>query len=227
MKTVVVYTHSDYEDVWIPFLKGIQKYLLDFNIVFFINRESEKIPYPQLVYDENNSYTDRLKECLTKLESENFIFIHEDMIVYRYPNIRLINQYFDYVSKGYAKSIKLIPVGSQLFRWPEDSTLYLTEFSKFSIQPTVISKSFLLELIEEAGSMSIWDFESSIKFNERSFISMIGGEKKLGIFHYESLVFPYVATAIVKGKWNISEYPEILQEILDDCKIDKNLRGYI
>jgi hypothetical protein len=82
----------------------------------------------------------------------------------------------------------------------------------------------MLSILDGVGNLNIWDFESAIKFSGQEYISKIGGEKKIGLFHYESLVFPYIATAIVKGNWNFSEYP-ILKEILEECNIDPKIRG--
>ena len=47
------------------------------------------------------------------------------------------------------------------------------------------------------------------------------------MFHYDSSVYPYVATAIVKGKWNMSQYPKQLEEILRENKINVNDRGAV
>jgi hypothetical protein len=38
-------------------------------------------------------------------------------------------------------------------------------------------------------------------------------------------VYPYIATAIIKGKWNLSEYPIELGDLLSEYKIDKSIRG--
>jgi hypothetical protein len=50
-------------------------------------------------------------------------------------------------------------------------------------------------------------------------------DNKRGKYHYDSCVFPYIATAIVKGKWNITDYPKEIREILEEYKIDPNIRG--
>jgi hypothetical protein len=52
-------------------------------------------------------------------------------------------------------------------------------------------------------------------------------ERLRGKYHYDSEVFPYIATAINKGKWNFSEYQEELSLLFKEYNIDKNLRGII
>ena len=43
--------------------------------------------------------------------------------------------------------------------------------------------------------------------------------------HWDSKVYPYVATAIVKGKWNYSEYESELSSLHKEYNVDKNIRG--
>ena len=50
-------------------------------------------------------------------------------------------------------------------------------------------------------------------------------ENKRGLNHFDSSVYPYVATALVKGKWNLSEYKKELGDILESKNIDINQRG--
>jgi hypothetical protein len=151
--------------------------------------------------------------------------MHEDMFLYDSPKYEYIERYFKHVEANLAKSIKLIPVGSNRYISKFDSTLYVTEYSKFSIQPTITSRSHLIDLLNRYGPKNIWEFESSIQNFGNEFVSILGNENKRGIYHYDSEVFPYIATAIVKGKWNFSEYPKELEEALSFCEIDKKLRG--
>jgi hypothetical protein len=224
MKNLVLYTHTDYRDVWIPLIRSISKYLSGYTVTFLVNQKIEDLQYEQIIYDENNLYTERLRECISKLPFETFLFMHEDMFLYDYPKNDIIDRYFSHIGEGIIKSIKLIPVGINRKQSKIDNTLFLTEYSKFSIQPTIISKTHFLEILKDIKNLSIWEFESAIEFNENHYIASMGNERKIGMYHYESLIFPYIATAIVKGKWNISEYP-ILDSILNECGINKNKRG--
>ena len=52
------------------------------------------------------------------------------------------------------------------------------------------------------------------------------GTRKRGIHHYDSSIYPCIATAVVKGLWNISEYPSELSEVGREFNIDFTLRGY-
>ena len=49
---------------------------------------------------------------------------------------------------------------------------------------------------------------------------------KRGIHHYDSEIYPYIATAVVKGLWNLSEYPVEIGDIMSEFKIDPSKRGW-
>ena len=51
-----------------------------------------------------------------------------------------------------------------------------------------------------------------------------GNEKRRGSLHFDSNVFPYTLTGIVKSMWNTLEYPE-LTEMLNQYSIDQTIRG--
>ena len=51
------------------------------------------------------------------------------------------------------------------------------------------------------------------------------GEPKRGMYHHDSIVFPYIATALVKGKWNLSEYEEELLPLLKKYEVELSIRG--
>jgi hypothetical protein len=220
-----IYTHTSYSDVWIPLFDSIKTYLPDAKITVALNEPMIIEGVDNLItYDENLPYTERLYSIMESMDDEPFIFMHEDMFLYDYPRLDLIEKYFEYVKEGLAKSIKLIPVGTTFYQTDFDSTLHKTEFSKFSIQPTVTNRKSIFHFLSSVKNLNIWEFEAQMQNEEGCFVTAFGNEKKIGIFHYESLIFPYIATAIVKGKWNMSEYP-ILEEILQKHKIDKNIRG--
>ena len=84
----------------------------------------------------------------------------------------------------------------------------------------------MLELTEKY-KLNIWDFENAIKNSGVDFMYKTGTEKKRGIYHCDSTIFPYISTAIVKGKWNETEYKNELTEIFNEFNIDKTIRGVV
>ena len=56
---------------------------------------------------------------------------------------------------------------------------------------------------------------------------LAGDGKKRGKFHCDSEYYPFIATALFKGKWTISEYPIELKKLFTKYKIDPLIRGGI
>ena len=82
-------------------------------------------------------------------------------------------------------------------------------------------------MFETSKVETIWDEPLNSKFlMELGKVGLCVKEKgdKVG-GHYNSSIYPYIATAIVKGKWNYSEYKKDLDLIFNEFNIDKEKRG--
>lgn len=219
---LLIYTHTDYSDVW-PMLFGqLEKYLPNNIGYVMVNEEHSDIPkkFKTIVYDDNRVYTDRLLDGLKKLnEDEVVLFMHEDMILYDNPKNNL-EKYVDYVNDDIVDSIKLIYVSDGVEKYSDfDRTMVSNKYSKFSIQPTLIKPKTLTNLLKSTPPLNIWDFERNVTSEGEHYMVRLGQENKRGVFHYDSIVFPYIATAIVKGSWNLSEYNHELSTLIKEYNI--------
>jgi hypothetical protein len=242
----VLYSHTDYADCWDIYFGQIEKFMNVFhNNYIFVNKYDPRIPtyFTQIFYDEKSSYVDRLIDCLNQIEDEIIFFEHEDMILFGMPHTSIIASYvnliktkkFDNLNPRKFDYIKMIRGGhffSKKVRKKNIKNLYrISRFSKwiFSIQPALWSKASFLKILQNHKGKSIWQFESSAQNNFRNFGIRSGvvkeKTKKRGSLHFDSIVYPYIATAIIKGKWNLSEYPIELGDLLSEYKIDKSIRG--
>ena len=226
--TLVIYTHTDMKDVWPMFFGQLKKYIGDTKIYVAVNEDDTELSdYIRIIYDDTNSYTQRWKEILEQVEEETFMFIHEDMILFDKVDFQSLEKYIGYVKDNLAESIKLILAGDKFDEWPIDKTLVTNQYAKFSIQPTITQKKIFQQLVENLPPLNIWQFEDAIVSSGRDFMVRIGTEKKRGIYHYDSLVFPYIATAINKGKWNMSEYSKELDELFSEYGVMPFDRGIV
>ena len=226
--SLVIYTHTDYNDVWKITFRQLQKYMNDFKIYVLCNERSMDIPqnWETITYDESKIYTQRLKDCLPFIDSETIMFMHEDMPLFDKPNFEYMERYFDLVNSEKVDSIKMIYVRDDNEMVSDvDNTLISSQYSKFSIQPTLINVKNFVSLLDSTQPLNIWDFELAVSTKGKHFMCKIGGEKKRGVYHYDSLVFPYIATAIIKGKWNYGEYPKELDELFNEYGIIPFERG--
>lgn len=233
----VVYTHSSYSDVW-PILFGQSKKYSHFSRqTLFTDKipEGKELPddWDAVFYDDSKTYTERVIECLKQIDSELLIFSHEDMFLYDNVQHELLDKYAGFLlSEESADCIRLIVAGEHtgipvdppgLVRIPRSGTWH------FAIQPTMIKKDSFLKLFKAAQKTNIWDLEKTI---QKVFVDLEMNAyfcpkkgKKRGKHHFDSLSYPYVATAIVKGKWNTKEYSDVLNPIFVDYSINREERG--
>jgi hypothetical protein len=226
---IVVYTHTDMKDIWPMFFGQFQKYISGVKVYVAVNKKDDTIPseYIQLHYDDSKKYTERWKEILPQIDEDIIMFLHEDMILFDSVKYEYIERYYNYIKNNDANSIKLILAGETFNKSSFDETLITNEYSKFSIQPTIVTKEVFLSTLNSVGELNIWEFEQAVIATGRDYMVGIGGEKKRGLYHYDSLVFPYIATAINKGKWNYSEYQKELDELFTHYNINPFERGIV
>jgi len=242
----VMYSHSTYSDLWEPFFDRAEQHInLSFaKYYLFVDSidvpPSQHIPekYEIILYDDTDSYTDRLTSCLQKIETEYCIFQHEDMILYDDINATTVKKILHIAEKEKIDYIKLLKGGS-----PKDThsdlshkectalrEIYATFDYIIAIQSSIWKVKAFLEIVSANPDQSIWQFELSAQEycrtkNYSCFYSFEGNEKKRGLFHWDSSVWPVIATAIFKGKWTVDQYPQELKEIFIQYAIDPADRG--
>lgn len=221
----IVYSHSDYFDVLDIFLKQWEMFKLSIPVIFS-NKEYDG--YPTIVYDESLSYSKRMIYCLQRIAADTILYQHEDMVLYDKPRLRLI-EYL--INNEYMDFLRLCRTGTLNMGNPIKKDIFNINGSKdfFAVQPTVWNRRKLIEFFEQAGDMTIWELEENgIEMSKKIGINgalYFENEPKRG-GHYDSSIWPYVATAIVKGKWNFLEYPELV-EILEKYNVDPKIRGIV
>jgi hypothetical protein len=223
---IIVYTHTDMKDIWPMFFGQLKKYIGDTKIYVAVNEDDTQISdYIRIIYDDTKEYTERWKEILDKVEEETFMFMHEDMILFDKIDYQLLEKYIKYVKDDYVESIKLILAGDKFDEWVIDKTLITNQYAKFSIQPTITTKKVFRGHVDISSPLNIWQFEEAVVSSGKDFMVRLGGERKRGLYHYDSLVFPYIATAINKGKWNLNEYQQELNPMFEEYDINPFERG--
>ena len=222
---IVVYTHTDMKDVWSMFFGQLKKYLPNNKIYVVVNEDDTQLSdMIRIIYDDTKPYTERWKEALPQINEETIIFLHEDMILFDEVDMSYIQRYYNLVNSGRVESIKMIYTNSTNPPSDIDNTLIQ---SAFSIQPTLISKKSFVSLVESVPPLNIWKFEEAIESNDNHYMVRLGNEKQRGKYHCDSIVFPYIATAINKGKWNMCEYGEELDKLFGEYNINPFERGIV
>ena len=229
--TLIIYSHSSYKDVLEICLEQLKKFGNSYKTYTFLDKD---IGFENtILYNESFSYPERVYSCLQQVQEKAILFQHEDMILYSSPDYNKLKKYFSFVEKDKVDSIKLIKGGGieqDLSVTNDLHSILPSHPNMFAVQPTIWNKEKLEKVLKAHFGLTIWQMETNankflIDNKYRMLYSYVREQdKKRGLYHYDSSVYPYIATAICKGKWNLKEYPE-LQQVLKDYKIDWKARG--
>lgn len=223
---IVVYTHTDYKRAWTIWFGQTEKYFPNVEKIIFVNKHDEDIPknYTVVEYDDRLPYNKRVSRCLSNLSLEDvIIFHHEDMFLYDKPDYTLLEDFYGIVKNVPNTLIKLLRAGEGESAIDIHPNLYKNPSGlNFSIQPTIIKVGLLSDIYTKNQGSSIWEFEkiAGETVNTEHSYYCYSGEKKRGLAHYDSNTYPYVATAIVKGSWNLHEYSIELNKLFYEYKIN-------
>ena len=233
----IFYSHTDYSDVWPVLFGQMNKFLPDTRKYLFSDQTTEDLDqegWELIRYDDGLKYQDRMVHCLENVEEEIILFHHEDMFLYEKPNEEVLKDLAQLIADEEIDIIKLIRASYREFSLrPVTSSEFVFENPhdlQYAIQPSLCNKEKLMLIYDKTGGDSIWEFEAfssgvSTYFGVKTGMVYTENDVKRGQYHWTSAIYPYVATAIVKGKWNLSDYPEELTPLLKKYKIDPDIRG--
>tara|TARA_R100000152_G_C6782181_1_gene218842 strand:- start:9913 stop:10650 length:738 start_codon:yes stop_codon:yes gene_type:complete len=240
---IVMYSHSSYSDAWGMFFGQIDKYI-PYKVPRYIicDKWSENIPsyWNCITYDEGLDYAKRVSTSLRHVKEKYCIFHHEDMPLHKQPDLEKIEKYNKILDKNDDISyIKLVRGGlyediKEQKAHKESETLYELEsdhYFLFAVQPSMWKTEHLEKVYKTCKIEHIREFElvatEICKYFKVKGLYHFAGENKRGLYHWDSDVYPYVATAIVKGKWNISEYNKELIPLTEEYNVDVYKRGIV
>jgi len=227
----VAYTNTNCSDLWNTFQNQIKKHT---NIPLYMisDKEVENINISDMfIYDNKDPYYKVWINALKKFDCEYFIYLQEDFFLYDNVNEDKLNEYVNFLKNNPDYSFVRLIKSGQLGDIKLSDTLFEIEPSNpfvFAMQATIWRTSDYIALME-AVKEDKW-LETSKYTYTMNHMGMKGAyhydnEPKRGGNHYDTNVYPYIATALVKGKWDVSEYPNELPPILVENNIDHNLRG--
>lgn len=207
---IAVYTHQNRSSLWNIFFSRLKKHAPQFP-VFAMNNTDEIAAYVEKerchVYSDKEDFSESWKPMCDKMIASGFkymVFSLEDEILYADVNIKMFEESVQLVESRINKFSKLIKSGG----------------SEFCFQVGLHNIKDYMDLLTVYPIKRIWDEqELSIKSMGKYESPIIPEEWvgfKRGLYHYDSKVWPYIATALDKGKWNSHEYPSEIQEIFNE-----------
>jgi len=237
--SLVIDSTSRYSDAWKPYFgelnkyfpKEIKKYLITDIMPFDVETEN----LIEINYSNDDSYRNQFLNALKQVEEEYMIYNSEDYILYNKVDMDEIWKLVELLENdGLYDFIKLL-------KGPELTRPYKTEYPNvhvidnsynfFAQQVTLWRTQSMIDIFEnsnpENGRMQQEPMGSEvcrrIGINGLQYFS--GKEIKRGSQHWDSAIFPIIATAIVKGEWNTGEYGDKLEPLFETYDINPKERG--
>tara|TARA_R110000824_G_scaffold119818_1_gene274193 strand:+ start:8987 stop:9664 length:678 start_codon:yes stop_codon:yes gene_type:complete len=222
------------------FFDNLDKYLPSMKKYVFVDEGVPDKSSTIVYYDKQDSFRTQFLNCIEKVTEEYCIFISEDYILLDSPKKDLLEKYKDVLDKN--KTISFIRFFKGMdFKEPKfknyDNLYELCSiFPYFYSQSAAVWRTKDLKKIfyhSQESKIANEDYENSFEWKATEVCRNLdirglfhySGEPKRGLYHHDCSIFPHIATALVKGKWNLSEYREELEPLLRKYKIDTNIRG--
>jgi hypothetical protein len=214
---IITYSHTNCKDLWKPYFDRLDKHANQLPSFWLCNEDINDFGrHYCFKYDNNEPYSNQWLHVLEFLKAngyEYFIYSQEDFILYSDIDINAIHTAIEEINSNKTGFVKLIKSGG---------TEYCMQAAVHSIDKFIsFYEKYQIDSIRQEGFLSqcsIGEYES--KFLPKEWV----GDKR-GLFHYDSNVWPYIATAINKGKWNVSEYGKELTLLQQEYNIDFSDRG--
>jgi hypothetical protein len=244
---LVINTVSKNSDIWDMFFGQIEKHFpISAKKYVFTNDTPKKLPpdCQTVYYNKEETYQEQFSSCIDAVKEEYCIYVSEDYILYDNVRADLIENYCDILDNNQNISFirfmrgGVVDMGLANYRHYENLFELSNRVPYFYTNQVALWRTKDLKKIHKLGPklhIANEDWENSFEFQATKVCQDLGikglhcyyGEKKRGLYHYDTIVFPHISTALVKGKWNLSEYPTELNDLLELYGMDHTLRGSV
>jgi len=245
--SLIINTVSKNADIWPMFFGQIEKHTSEgfFKKKYvFVDECDEPVPegYEVVLYEKDKMYREQFAGCIKSVPEEYCVYISEDYILYDGIDVERIEEYIsileDNKDLSFIRFVKGGIIEMSYLHYQHHPHLYeiYNFLPYFYTNQAAVWKTRTLEKIHQHGPnlhIGNTDYANSFEFQATKTCEKLGiqgtfcyyDEPKRGIYHYDSSTFPHICTALVKGKWNLSEYKEELGPFLVEYDIDVNKRG--
>ena len=222
----IVYTNSNTKDVFSLFKIQHNQFS---KLPLFVISDYEG----NYIYNNADPYYKHWLNALEQIEDDYFIYNQEDFLLYDNISLTELDRLKNFLINNPKYSFaRLIKSGQNLPQCEVEKSIFpigYKSYPLYSMQATLWNKNRFIELYKHTMQHKWFeseDYEASCRILNIEGIYYYNNESVRG-GHYDSSIYPYVATAVVKGRWNLSEYPLELGNILSKNKININIRGTV
>jgi len=230
---LVTYTHHRYKDVWPIYFGQLDELFPEIRSYVFSDEISSEYPkHWFFLYSNEDDYWQQWCKNLERLSYKYFIYMQEDFFLYQRPDFCDLMRFYSYLEVHPEISFIRLSAHSELPKEQIERCLYSLPAGNpyvFAMQPALWRRERFLDLYREAKSDDFREKKSYVDASVKLGINglyVYKGEPKRGMIHYDSWTFPYIATGLIRRKWNMLEYPRELKELTEKYSIDMSIRGF-
>jgi hypothetical protein len=223
--TLLTYTHSKCVDLHEAYFGRIERFFPELKHNYITS--NQHVDYGTcLVYDDNTSHSSQMLNILERITTDYVIYSQEDYVLFDKVKIGELEKAIKVLDTDPTIGfIRLIHsgLGTDSKRDYNADYSYIDKSSAYyySTQVTVWRKTIMQQMFELSKVRSIFNEPDNSPFLRQLDISGLY-EKKHGDQvggHFNSYTYPYIATAKVKGEWNMQEYSNKLQTLFNEYSI--------
>ena len=232
---IIIDTNSNYSDVWAPCFGRLEQFAKDIKKYIFTDTTSGIVEVPDniipIIYDNSESYRNQFLSCIKQIEEEYIIYTSEDYILFDDVDFKEIQNICDVLRNNEYSFCKFIK-GPEKVTHFKDNLFVIDENDRnfFAQQASVWNTRDFERVFETSPHQTRMQHEPGGSRVCRQLglkgLQYYAGNNRRGLTHYDSTIYPCIATAVVKGKWNISEYPTEMAEVFREFNIDVFERGH-
>jgi hypothetical protein len=237
---VTTWSHTSYSDVWKMYYGQFAKHAPFLKHALMVNASSPEKPENcvEILNNEDNKLSQRLVSSLEKIEEKQVIYMQEDFVLYDDVDKGEMEKLISFLNESDYSFIRLIKSGVEggicldeslgIYEVPRNCRYF------YSLQATLWKKQDLINLYNFFRPSSFVEAENFGSHAIRN-LNMKGcyiyRNEPRRSNHYDSLTFPYMATAIIggsyggPGRWQTSLYKKELDPLFKEYDIDVSIRG--
>lgn len=223
---ICIFTHTDYHEIFLISLRRFEKFAPSFQIIIFTNDiiQNIDVKYRQIQYNDTDVYTTKMLSCLSLLDYEYIIFIHDNNALYENVSENQISHYTDCMKTYHIDQLRLNKNGVGNAPYNEVcSTIYdisITSSYIYSVQPAIWKLSSLIDIMYK-NNYSYRDIELNINRYMLSYKNCFYYDNEdtfINTERHKSNLFPTIHLTQY-GKWIYSENVPYIDDIFKEFGI--------
>lgn len=232
---LLCWSHTSYQDLLPAFAGGIAQYFPTLRHGYVgLEAPSAFAPpfFKQLINNEEEPYWKRFVYILNQISEDLIIYCQEDFLLYDTVNTAELERVLQWMKDNDCACLKLLRSGLDSLSFPLSHRIYKSSHELAAVhQATIWRRDSLIKLMKACTPMHVRDFEKD-QLASRAMADL--GMQSCFYFHecspkrgghYDSLIFPYTATAISAGQWNMTEYGKEIKAIAHSYGLALGERG--